>query len=73
MFLNGLVLIVFRDFYIWKNIYFNLVFGFVFNDFVLGCVICIGGLWLFYRWIDGMEVCIVVIVLGFFCLFILFY
>lgn len=73
MLLNGLVLTVSRDSHIRKNIYLNLVLGLAFNDFVLGCATCIGGLRLLYRWIDGMEVCIVVTVLGSSCLLISLY
>lgn len=73
MLLNGLVLTVSRDSHIRKNIYLNLVLGLAFNDFVLGCATCIGGLRLLYRWIDGMEVCIAVTVLGSSCLLISLY
>lgn len=73
MVLNGLVITVCTDSNLRKNVYLFLIFGLAFNDFVLGCVTCIGGLRLLYIWINNIWICIIVTVLASSCLLISLY
>ena len=73
MMLNGLVVSTSRDQELRKNTYLNLVLFLSVDDFLLGLTTFLGGMRLAFGWLNSLEMCIIMSVMGSSCLAISLY
>ena len=73
MMLNGLVVSTSRDQELRKNTYLNLVLFLSVDDFLLGLTTFLSGMRLAFGWLNSLEMCIILTVMGSSCLAISLY